>query len=192
MKGYSMRTKNIFSNLVAAIILAAITVLAEDFPVKTVKGEVLSLRGLRAIHFPELPGAREVEARKDSAGNPRYQMTAKPKPPIAEDIIPLKVGHGFGFDFQCAKVSDGDELVLDVEIQLPATNQVVTTKYRYTSRNSGKNTFIVWGLRAEHPEYLVPGTWRIRMRNQGNEVLSHSFQLIERGTTNKLSESTAR
>jgi hypothetical protein len=185
-----MRTKGFVRTFVAAILALASMSFAEDIPVHTIKGESVSLRQFRAVHFPELPNAREIEARKDSEGNPRYQMLAQPKPAIVEDIIPLKVGHGFGFDFQCPTIADGDELVLDAEIQLPATNQVISTKYRYTARNTGKYTFIVWGLRADHSEYLLAGTWQIRIRNQGKEVISHSFQVIGKGAANKSVEPT--
>jgi hypothetical protein len=178
------------TTFIAAFITTAGIVVGEDVAVQTVNGHSVLLRELRAGHFPELPDARQIDARKDSEGNPRYQMLDWPKVAVAEDTIPLTVGHGFGFDFLCPTIADGDELVLDAEIQIPPTNRVVVTKYRYDAHKSGKDAFVIWGFRKDHPEYHIPGTWWIRIRNQGKEVYSHSFQVIEEGAANKSVEPT--
>jgi hypothetical protein len=168
-----------FTILIAACVFLAGVALGEDVAVQTANHKSLDLHEFRVAYFPEIPDSQEVATSTDSAGNPRYQMLKWPKAVEAGDTIPLKVGHGFGFDFKCPQVADGDELVLDVEIQIPPKKRVITTQYRYDLPQSGQYSFILWGFRKDHPEYHILGTWRIRILNQGKEVYSHDFHVVK-------------
>jgi hypothetical protein len=145
--------------------------------VQTAQGRSLMLRKIRSVHFPELPEARPIDARRDSDGNPRYQMLRGPGAAVVADVIPLEIGHGFGFDFECPQIEGDDELLLDAEIYLPQHSSPVATTYRYTASSSGTYTFIVWGFREDRPDYHIAGIWKIRLRNSGREVYSHMFNV---------------
>ena len=170
-----------FRTLIIVYVVLAGVARAEDLAVQTANHKSLALHEFRVAYFPEVPDAQAINSRKDSEGNPQYQMREWPKTVEAGDTIPLKVGHGFGFDFKCPQIADGDELVFDVEIQLPPKKRVITTQYRYDLRQSGRYTFILWSFRKDHPEYHVLGTWRIRLLDQGKELYSHDFHVVKEG-----------
>jgi len=171
--------------VVAALLSCPATGDARQTPplaVETTAGAKLTIDHVEFSRYTEVTEGIRKKIGRDTHGNPIYEHDYGQSIFYETDVIPLRMGDGFGCQLTLPRIPDGDSLVLRVVMQLPRPVKVggrmsdkIEGELTFDTGASGQVKGITQRFTPDEPEYYLPGTWTLLLYNKGRLLTSHRF-----------------
>lgn len=154
------------------------------FHVITEQHHLLSFTDVRyGYHKVISQGVRE-KIGTDSDGNPIWKTKGIVYDLIETTTIPLRMGHGFGFEFKIPLIQQNDKVAIDIVLELPhpvkkgkKTTKAINASVTYQNNDSHETEYIRWFFRADKPTYNIEGIWTLKLFNKGELLISKKFEV---------------
>jgi hypothetical protein len=184
-RGAVMMRKN--TGLILLVLLFYSKTLASDnlaFDVLTEQLHMLTFTEVKYGYHKIISEGVPEQIGADSHGNPIWKDKGIVYELIETSTIPLRMGHGFGFEYIIPFIQNNDQIVIDIVLELPRpintgenTTKIINASITYQNSDSHQTKYVRWFFRADKPQYNIEGIWKMQLFNDGILLISKKFEV---------------
>ena len=180
-------SKRFFGRVTGAILTAlagpGVSPLADELVVSTDLGQEVEISVQVGYRVPQTDFDL-LQLGTDSNGEPIYQTHVNADF-IPSVVVPLQVGHGFGFYFRVPELAKPDRLSLKVKVKFPRAistgGQTVRNSkgvISYGHSDSNQEQWLMWSFTDQDPKYHLLGNWKMELFSGERLLQSEVFTVI--------------